>query len=318
MEIVACKVCGGDEWIPVVESRDFLHDLPGRFTICRCSDCGFMATNPRPDAEEILQYYPEEYGPYQLNTKRVEKMVAHQKKHPFLFSLVNPGIFQVGRERCEKCALSVLEIGCGAGNFLYELKLRFPKWHLRGTDFSKKSIETLKSYDIEAYVSDLQKLPEANQSQDIVYAFMIIEHLHFLEETLTEVKRVLKDDGKFVVAVPNIASWQFRVFGPYAYILHLPAHLYHFTEKTAKQLLEKHGFEVEKTVYHRTLQDSSFSLCNALRESSLPESVKRLLLKIFRWRTVYHFITLPFAYLQSWTKQSPTMTLILKKKSSRD
>ena len=313
MEIVACKVCRGENWILVLESRDFLHNLPGRFTICRCSDCGFMATNPRPDAEEIMTYYPEEYGPYQLNTGRVEKMVTHRTKHPFLFGLVDPRIFVIAREGCKKCTLNVLEIGCGAGNFLYELKLRYPLWNLRGSDFSVKSIETLKTKGIEAYVSNLRKLPEADQSQDIVYAFMIVEHLHFLEQTLAEVKRVLKDDGRFVVAVPNIASWQFRVFGQYSYILHLPAHLYHFTESTLTKVMKQNGFEVEKVIYHRTLQDSSFSLCNALKESSLPEWLKSPLLKIFRWRTLYHFLTLPLAYLQAWTKQSPTMTVILKK-----
>lgn len=316
METIACKVCGNENWITVLESRDFLHNLPGSFTIARCSDCGFMATNPRPDATEILGYYPEDYGPYQLNTARVEKMVAYRTKHPILFGLVDPNIFVIAREKCDDCELNILEIGCGAGNFLYELKLRFPKWHLRGSDFSVKSIETLKTKGIHAYVSDLRKFPEENQSQDIVYGFMIVEHLHYLEETLAEVKRVLKNDGRLVIAVPNIASWQFRLFRKYAYILHLPAHLYHFTESTLTKVMRQNGFEVEKVIYHRTLQDSSFSLCNALKESSFPEWLKSPLLKIFRWRTLYHFLTLPLAYLQAWTKQSPGMTVILKKNSN--
>lgn len=313
MELISCKVCGGDNWHSVLETRDFLHNIPGLFTIARCTDCGFMATNPRPDEQEIMAYYPEEYGPYQLNTARVEKMVSHQQKHPFLFSLVEPRIFQVGREKCGDCELRVLEIGCGAGNFLYELRLRFPKWKLVGTDFSVRSIEKLKEKGIEAYVSDLKQLPHDDASQDIVYGFMIVEHLHRLEQTLGEVKRVLRDDGQFVIAVPNITSWQFRVFGKYAYILHIPAHLYHFSEASLTAVMKKNGFEVERVIYHRTLQDSSFSLCNAIRESSLPDGLKNILLKIFRWRTLYHFITLPLAYLQAWTKQSPGMTVILRK-----
>jgi ubiquinone/menaquinone biosynthesis C-methylase UbiE len=313
MESIACIVCGRENWKPVLESRDFLHDLPGRFTVARCGECGFMATNPRPDAKEILEYYPEDYGPYQLNAARIEKMVAHRKQYPRLFSLVDPCIFVVEHEKCEDCELNILEIGCGAGNFLYELKLRYPKWSLRGTDFSVKSIETLKQKGIEAYVSDLRKLPEADKTQDVVYGFMIVEHLHYLEETLSEVKRVLKNDGRIVIAVPSIKSWQFRVFGKYAYILHLPAHLYHFTEETLGKVMLQNGFEVERVVYHRTLQDSSFSLCNAIRESSLPIELKKILLKVFRWRTLYHFLTLPLSYLQAWTKQSPGMTVILRK-----
>jgi trans-aconitate methyltransferase len=281
METVSCLVCRSHAWVPAVESQDFLHHLPGTFTVARCQACGFMATNPRPDAEEIRAYYPEEYGPYQLNQERVAKHVGFRKRFPFLYQLVEPHIFVVAKEGEADRELNILEIGCGAGNFLYELKLRFPRWHLSGTDFSQASIERLQQEGIAAYVSDLRTLREADRSQDVVYGFMIIEHLHFLEETLAEVQRVLKDDGHF--------------------------------EATLTTIMERNGFVCERVVYHRTLQDSSFSLCNAIRESVLPAAFKRALLSIVRWRTLYHFLTLPLAYLQAWTKESPGMTFVFRK-----
>lgn len=313
METVACIVCRKNNWKPVLEGRDFLHGLPGRFTVARCQACGFLSTNPRPDAQEIQAYYPEEYGPYQLNQARVAKHVDFRKCFPLLYRLVEPNIFIVAKQGKSNRALHILEVGCGAGNFLYELKLRFPHWQITGTDFSQTSIERLQKVGINAYVSDLQVLREGDTTQDVVYGFMILEHLHFLEKTLSEVRRILKEDGHLVVAVPNIASWQFRLFGRYAYILHLPAHLYHFTEHSLIAVLTCNGFVHEKTVYHRTLQDSSFSLCYAIRESRLPAVLKRMLLFLFRWRTLYHFLTLPLAYLQAWTKQSAGMTLVFRK-----
>lgn len=313
METVVCLVCQKNNWKPLLEGRDFLHNLPGKFTVARCQDCGFVATNPRPDAEEIRAYYPENYGPYQLNQARIAKHVGFRRRFPLLYRLVEPNIFVVAKEAESEKELNVLEIGCGAGNFLYELKLRYPHWHLSGTDFSEQSIEHLQEAGVPAYVSDLTKLRESDRSQDVVYGFMILEHLHFFEKTLAEVRRVLKDDGRLVVAVPNIASWQFRLFGRYAYILHLPAHLYHFTEDSLQKVMKQNGFSCERVVYHRTLQDSSFSLCNAIRESRLPSILKQSLLFLIRWRTAYHFLTLPLAYLQAWTKQSPGMTLVFRK-----
>ena len=129
-------------------------------------------------------------------------------------------------------------------------------------------------------------------------------------------QRVLKSDGCVVVAVPNIASWQFHLFGRFAYILHLPAHLYHFTEPTLRSLMQRHGFICEQVIYHRTLQDSSLSLCNTIRESALPPILKRPFLYVLRWRTLYHFLTLPLTYLQAWTKQSPGMTCVFRKSAS--
>ena len=238
-------------------------------------------------------------------------MVRYRRKHPKLFRLVDTNIFWIVRK--EEKNLTVLEIGCGAGNFLYELRLRFPTWKITGVDFSVNSIEKLHEEKIEAYVSDLQQLREETGSQDVVYGFMIIEHLHYLEKTLAEVRRVLKDDGQFVIAVPNIKSVAFRLFGKYSNFLHIPVHLYHFSEVSLTKVMNQNGFVVEEIIYHRTLQDSAISLGYAIRDSSLPVGLKNILLKILRWRTLYHFLTLPLAYIQAWTKQSPGMTVILRK-----
>jgi SAM-dependent methyltransferase len=312
METIACKICDQNLWAPVLVGRDMLHDLPGEFTIARCQKCGFMATNPRPDSQEIIAYYPEDYGPYTLTTNFISKKVAAEQKYPFLFSLVDGLHTQVLWK--EKKNLHVLEIGCGSGTFLYELTQMHPTWQVTGTDFSQKSIDGIKAHGMNAYVSNLTKLEETDRSIDVVYGWMIVEHIHALEQALAEVRRVMKDDGRFVFAVPNDASWQFRFFGKNAYFLHLPHHLYHFTPKTITALLERHGFMVEEIVFQRTFADVWFGFLNMLKNSSLPTPMKHKMLHALRWRTLFHFVTLPFAYIQAWLQATPRMTIIAKKK----
>ena len=55
--------CSSNDEI-ILASRDLLHDLPGIFTVVKCSNCGLMRTNPRPSPDTIGFYYPENYGPY--------------------------------------------------------------------------------------------------------------------------------------------------------------------------------------------------------------------------------------------------------------
>jgi hypothetical protein len=60
--------------------------------------------------------------------------------------------------------------------------------------------------------------------------------------------RVLKKSGALVVVVPNAASPEARLFGPWWLAVDLPRHLYHFTPKTISALMAKAGFRVQRFV----------------------------------------------------------------------
>ena len=47
----------------VMEGKVLLRDLPGKFIVVKCHRCGLMRTNPRPTAESIGFYYPDDYAP---------------------------------------------------------------------------------------------------------------------------------------------------------------------------------------------------------------------------------------------------------------
>ena len=63
---------------------------------------------------------------------------------------------------------------------------------------------------------------------DAVTFWHVLEHLENPGEALVAAGRLLKSNGWLVVAVPDYASLQAKLFGKYWFHLDLPRHLHHF------------------------------------------------------------------------------------------
>jgi hypothetical protein len=59
---------------------------------------------------------------------------------------------------------------------------------------------------------------------------------------MKEVKRILKDDGKCIIALPNLASADARWFGDRWAALDVPRHLWHFSPATLIRFAGDQGF----------------------------------------------------------------------------
>lgn len=99
----------------------------------------------------------------------------------------------------------VLDIGCGARKgpwIISDTTLR-----VVGTDISYDAISyCLRNWsknNISYLVSDVGDLPFRNGSFDVVISFEVIEHIDDYRMYLSEVYRVLKEKGIFIISTPN-------------------------------------------------------------------------------------------------------------------
>jgi len=74
----------------------------------------------------------------------------------------------------------------------------------------------------------------------------VLEHVSLLNDRINEIKRILKNTGILVVAVPNCNSLDAKFYKEFWAAYDVPRHLYHFTQNSMTKLMEKHKFELQK------------------------------------------------------------------------
>ncbi len=96
----------------------------------------------------------------------------------------------------------ILDIGCGAGVLLSELRTQ-QKGICFGLDISSEAIKLLKAMKMPGVVARLPEIPLKDSSFDVVIATEVLEHIENPSETLKQMKRVAKSGGFIICSVPN-------------------------------------------------------------------------------------------------------------------
>jgi SAM-dependent methyltransferase len=143
----------------------------------------------------------------------------------------------------------VLNIGVGHGGL--EALLIEKGAVVSCLDPSEESIEFMRStYQLgtRAQVGFSQAVPFANAQFDVVVMSEVLEHLttDVLDATLSEIKRVLKPDGRFIGTVPanESLSDNHAVCPRCGEVFHRWGHVQSFSPLRLRGLLQSHGFEV--------------------------------------------------------------------------
>ncbi len=98
-----------------------------------------------------------------------------------------------------------LEIGCGTGFFTLNLKLAGVLDKTYVTDLSPGMVEATKrnadnlGFTVEGRVADAERLPYDDDSFDLVIGHAVIHHIPDVEKAFSEMLRVLRPGGRFVI-----------------------------------------------------------------------------------------------------------------------
>jgi ubiquinone/menaquinone biosynthesis C-methylase UbiE len=99
-----------------------------------------------------------------------------------------------------------LELGCGTGFFLLNLKQAGVLDEGHVTDISPGMVEAAKrnaqalGFDVMGRVADAESIPYADNTFDLVVGHAVLHHIPDVELAMREVLRVLKPGGRFVFA----------------------------------------------------------------------------------------------------------------------
>lgn len=181
------------------------------------------------DAEYVKMY--EHIGKEMMDIR--EHRMSFERTKMFYSTL--KGIILKNSNKSSK----IIDVGCGWGYILNDL----PK-NTFGLDISKTLLSNLKNIVSTPLVcGDATRLPFKNNSTDVIICTDVLEHLHNPELCVSECSRVLKQDGTFIVNVPNgynliEAIYDFVREDGYE-------HVQRFSFRKIKTLLENYGFKIK-------------------------------------------------------------------------
>lgn len=113
-------------------------------------------------------------------------------------------------------APQVIDIGCGVGDLLTEVKNRCPGATLAGLDYSGKAVDSVKRAFPEGEFCQFvieRELPYESGRFDLVMCCDVLEHLEYPREVVGELVRICRPGGLVAIVVPDGEVDQF--FGHY-------------------------------------------------------------------------------------------------------
>ena len=190
--------------------------------------------------------------------------------------------------------MKVLELGCGTGDMWKGRSALIDKCsNVILSDFSEGMVETAKDNigeyeNVEYRVLDIQEIPYADESFDVVIANMMLYHVPDIERGLAEVRRVLKKGGRFYCATygeHGIIEYLSEILSAYGVTDNINKN---FTLQNGEGILRKSFSTVEKLEYIDALEVTNiedmveyiYSLSSMTSLSSVPKQViKDVLMK---------------------------------------
>ena len=231
-----CPVCKQDQFIDFLQAKDFT--VSGEyFVIKACKACGFRFTQNIPDQQESGRYYASEDYVSHSNTNKTLFFKVYQWVRNYALKSKQRTIQRYIHQPGE-----LLDIGCGTGHFLAEMKKN--GWTVTGLEPSEKARKiALETNGISAINPDYLYGFSENKFQ-VISMWHVLEHVHTLEEYIQQIFKILDDSGIFIIAVPNSNSYDAKYYREYWAAYDVPRHLYHFVPETMKLLAEKKGFKM--------------------------------------------------------------------------
>lgn len=234
-----CPVCNSGNINPLLTVKDFSVSKE-EFVVWQCHDCTLRFTQDIPDENNIGRYYKFEDYISHTNTDKGFINKAYQKVRDY--TLQQKAKLIIDETGVVKGNL--LDMGCGTGAFLNTMKKK--GWNVKGMEPDEDARKLAKqlyglSIDQPTAINELN-----NQSFDAITLWHVLEHVHQLHDYVEQLKRLLKPKGKLFIAVPNYQSKDAAAYRLYWAAYDVPRHLYHFSPKSLKVLMQQHGLSIEK------------------------------------------------------------------------
>lgn len=262
----SCNVCGSAGEVLYAGLDDVLFGAPGEWTIKRCINqaCGLLWLDPQPVEEDIgmayAQYFTHQEAP---TATSLPKRIFRRVRASYLHSRLGYEAASGNRSRwlaplgdlhpgggdafaatvmflpAPTSGQSLLDVGCGGGDFI--AKMRELGWKVAGVETDPVAAERARGRQLDVHQGGLESAAFDDMSFDAITLSHVIEHVYEPRRLLAECRRILKPNGTLAILTPNSASSGHRHFGKDWLPLDPPRHIHVFNPSNMSRLLESAG-----------------------------------------------------------------------------
>jgi len=228
-----CHICGGNDIGFVLR----INRYGGDWDIYKCNGCFTQFLHPIPSEDELQSLYDEIY---RKEAHRVKRLL-----NPNYGVLSFPRQWGIIKNIVKKREAKILDYGCSGGHFLSRVS---GNWDKYGIELSEpaRDIAISKGIKVAPTLED-GKFPDGYF--DVVVMFAVIEHLPNPRDVVSQITKVLKVGGLFVIATGDIGSIKAKLQGEHWHLYRPPGHIYYFTKNSLDYLIESYGYRKVKHLY---------------------------------------------------------------------
>ncbi len=227
-----CPICNTSEGKLLkhmkMEIPESVH-LPKSYDIAVCDKCGFTYAKLNGVTQENYNEY------YSKNNDYSDEKLRTNLNNELNLARVN--LIQKYISTDDK----ILDIGCGNGDFLVELKKSNYK-NLQGIDPSADSVEAVKRRGINAQTGNIFDEGPENEKYDLICCTAVLEHIYDLNGCIEKLKGRLKGVGsRIFVDVPGMEGINEYITVPAEHFN--CEHINYFTFQSLDNLFIANGFK---------------------------------------------------------------------------
>jgi SAM-dependent methyltransferase len=204
--------------------------MVGSPEVLRCTKCGHGVTIP-PLEDVAFLYAGRQSQDFQPDAKGLSATIKD-----LAFRRQARKLLRQLPERPQ----SVLDFGCGSGQFTRIVAELLPDSRVVGSDFHETAPPGLNT---QAYLS-ISELPLLAGSYDLIMAMHVLEHEDDTQGLLSRIAAMGSAGGTVVIEVPHVDCVWNRLLGKKWDAWYVPYHRTHFTRASLRHHLQAAGFKV--------------------------------------------------------------------------